>query len=131
MSLMDPISDMVTRIRNAHRVDLDVVDMPSSRLKSEIARVLKREGFITDYTVEGGTKQQLRIYLKYTGERDPAIRGMKRVSKPGLRKYVGAKDIPRVLGGLGFAILTTSQGVLTDREARERQVGGEVLCSIW
>jgi len=132
MSLSDPIADMLTRIRNAHMAGHEVVEVPHSKLKGEITRVLKREGYINDYVVEGGVKKTLRLYLKYTGdESEPAIRGLKRESKLGLRSYVGADDVPQILGGLGIAILSTSSGIMTDREAREKHVGGEVLCSIW
>jgi len=110
----------------------EVVEVPHSKLKGEITRVLKREGYINDYVVEGSAKKTLRLYLKYTGdESEPAIRGLKRESKLGLRSYVGADDVPKVLGGLGIAVLSTSSGIMTDREAREKHVGGEVLCSIW
>lgn len=131
MSLSDPIADMLTRIRNAHMAGHEVVEVPHSKLKGEITRVLKREGYINDYVVEGSVKKTLRLYLKYTGESEPAIRGLKRESKLGLRSYVAAAEVPRVLGGLGIAILSTSSGIMTDREARGKHVGGEVLCSIW
>ena len=131
MSMSDPIADMLTRIRNAHGAGLDVLEMPHSRLKSEMLRVLKEEGYITDYTAEGGTKKILRVYLKYTAERDPVIQGLRRESRPGLRRYVSSGEVPRVLGGLGTALLSTSRGVMTDKEARRRKVGGEVLCSLW
>jgi small subunit ribosomal protein S8 len=131
MSLSDPIADMLTRIRNAHMAGMEVVEMPHSRLKGEITRVLKKEGFITDYVVEGGGKRLLRIYLKYDREQEPAIRGVRRESRPGLRRYANAAEIPKVLGGMGTAVLSTSAGVLTDKEARARNIGGEVLCSVW
>ena len=131
MSLSDPVADMLTRVRNAQAAGHDVVDIPHSKLKGEITRVLKKEGFITDFVVEGGQKKTLRIYLKYTSELQPAIRGLKRESKGGLRSYVAAKEIPRVLGGLGVAIVSTSLGVMTGGEAREKHVGGEYLCSVW
>ena len=130
MSWSDPIADMFTRIRNAHMAGRDMVEMPHSKLKSEITRVLKKEGFITDYVVEGG-KKVLRIYLKYTVDREPVIRGLRRVSRPGLRRYVTGQDIPQVLGGLGVTILTTSSGVMTGKEAKKQNIGGEVLCSVW
>ncbi len=130
MSMSDPIADMLTRIRNAHAAGLEKVDIPNSRLKREIALVLKREGFIQDFAVESGTRS-LRVFLKYTRTLDPVIKGIERKSKPGRRMYVGVDEIPRVLSGLGTAILSTSEGVMTDREARKRQVGGEVLCSVW
>jgi len=131
MSWADPIADMLTRIRNAHAADLDVVEIPHSRIKSDMARVLKREGYIADQAVEGGTQKTLRVYLKYAEDREPAIRGLRRVSRPGLRHYVSARDIPRVLGGMGIAVLSTSSGILSDREARGKGVGGEVLCTVW
>jgi len=131
MSWSDPLADMLTRIRNAHMAALDVVVMPYSRLKGEVCRILKAEGFITDYVLEGGAHKALRVYLKYTDTREPVIRGLKRESRPGLRRYVPADGVPRVLSGLGVAVLSTSSGVMTDKEARSRRVGGEVLCSVW
>ncbi len=131
MSWSDPIADMLTRIRNAHKAGHEAVEMPHSRLKDEIAQVLKREGFISDYAVEGGAKKSLKLNLKYTEEHEPVIRGLKRESRPGLRRYVVAAKVPRVLGGQGIAVLSTSSGVLTDSEARGQNVGGEVLCSVW
>lgn len=131
MSLSDTIADMLTRVRNAHMAGVDIVEVPHSKLKSEITRILKKEGYITDYLVEGSTKKILRIYLKYVTGGEPAIRGLKRESKPGLRRYVTADEAPRILGGLGIAILSTSHGVMTASEARKRRVGGEVLCSVW
>lgn len=130
MSYSDPIADMLTRIRNAHMAGLEVVDIPHSVLKGEIARVLKREGFVSDYVVEGSPKV-LRLYLKYTNDREPVIQGMKRESKPGLRRYAKATEVPKVLGGLGVGVLSTSSGIMTDKEARKKNVGGELLCSIW
>jgi small subunit ribosomal protein S8 len=131
MSLADPLSDMLTCIRNAVAVQHKTVSMPHSKLKGEIARVMKSEGFVRDFVVEGGFKKSLKIYLKYVDGYEPSIRGLKRYSKSGLRQYCGAEDIPRVLGGLGVAILSTSSGVISDKEAREKHVGGEVLCTIW
>ena len=132
MSLTDPIADMLTRIRNAQAAEHEMVRMPHSKLKGEIARLLKKEGFITDYVVEGGdAKKELRLYLKYVNERDPVIHGIERESRPGLRVHVAADEVPRVLAGMGVAILSTSSGVMTDKEARERGVGGEVLCKVW
>ena len=131
MSRSDQISDMLTRIRNAYSAGHDIVEMPCSRLKGEIARVLKREGFITDHVVEGGGKKTLRVYLKYTDDREAAIRGLRRESRPGLREYVSADKVQGVLGGLGVGILSTSSGVMSDREARKRRLGGEYLCSVW
>jgi len=131
MSVSDPLADMLNRIRNAHLAKQDVAEIPHSGLKTEVARILKAEGFIADYVTEGGTKKVIRLFLKYHGDREATIRGMRRVSRPGLRQYVGSDKIPRVLGGMGIAILSTSAGVLTDREARERRIGGEVLCHVW
>lgn len=131
MSFSDPISDMLTRIRNAHMAGHEAVDMPHSRFKGEVARILKREGYIVDYRIESGVGRTLRIYLKYADEREPVIRGLKRYSRPGWRRYVGAKDIPRVFGGMGVAILSTSKGIMTDAEARRQKVGGELVCTVW
>lgn len=132
MSLSDPIADMLTRIRNAHRAGLEMVQMPHSAMKSEIARVLKKEGFVADFVTEGqGGKKNLCVYLKYGPNQTAVIRGLKRVSKPGLRRYVSCKKIPRVIGGMGVAILSTSQGIVTDREARKSKLGGEVICYVW
>jgi len=131
MSLSDPIADMLTRIRNASRARAASVAMPHSRLKGEIARILKSEGYIADFDAEKeGVRKTLRLRLRYRGE-DPVVRGLRRVSKPGLRRYVPAEKVPRVVGGTGIAILSTSRGVLTDHEARKTGVGGEVLCYIW
>jgi small subunit ribosomal protein S8 len=112
---------------------LNTVDIPQARMKVELARILKREGYILDYTSEesGRNQKTLRVYLKYTLDRKPVMQGVKRMSKPSLRQYVGSKQIPRVLGGLGVAILSTSSGILSDREARKTNVGGEVLCYVW
>jgi len=130
--MSDPIADMLTRIRNACRAGHETVDIPHSRLKAEIARVLKKEGFIREYTTEGrGAKKTLRLYLKYDESGEPVIRGLKRVSRPGLRQYAGVDSLPRVMSGLGVAILSTSAGVMTEREARKRRVGGEILCEVW
>jgi small subunit ribosomal protein S8 len=132
MVLTDPIADMLTRIRNANMAEKKVVQMPHSKMKSEIARILKAEGFIKDYTVENdGGKSMLNLFLKYTIEREPVIQGLRRISKSSCRKYVNAEEVPRVLGGIGLAILSTSSGVVTDNEARAKKVGGEVLCYIW
>ena len=127
----DPIADMLTRIRNAQMAKHDVVEMPSSRMKSEIARILKEEGYVAEFEVEGAVKPVLGIALKYTDEGAGVIRGIHRMSTPGLRKYCGWKEIPRVLGGLGTSIVSTSQGVMSGREARRRKLGGELLCAIW
>ncbi len=132
MSLSDPIADMLTRVRNAHGAEQEYTEMAHSRMKSEIARILKKEGFIRDYTTEGtAAKKTLRVYLKYGPKGEPGIAGLKRASRPGLRRYAGAKELPRVLGGMGIAIVSTSSGIMTDKEARRQQAGGEVLCYIW
>jgi small subunit ribosomal protein S8 len=130
MSMSDPIADMLTRIRNAQMVGHSEVSMPASRLKTSIAQVLKDEGYIEDFALrDSGVKKELRIGLKYYAGR-PVIERLERVSKPGLRVYKGRDDIPRVLNGLGVAILSTSRGVMTDRKARADGVGGEVLCIV-
>ena len=130
MSMSDPISDMLTRIRNAQTVGHAEVSMPASRLKSAIAKVLKDEGYIEDFAVrDEGPKRELRIGLKYYAGR-PVIERLERVSKPGLRVYRGRDDIPRIMNGLGVAILSTSRGVMTDRKARADGVGGEILCIV-
>ena len=127
----DPIADMLTRIRNALMAHHDSVLMPASRIKLSIAKILKDEGFITDYTVLRGKPQRMiKISLKYI-DGHPAIAGLERVSKPGLRLYVGRKEIPRVYGGLGVAILSTSKGLMTGQEAWRRNFGGEMLCYVW
>ncbi|MBU0678064.1 MAG: 30S ribosomal protein S8 [Verrucomicrobia bacterium] len=132
MSMSDPIADMLTRIRNAGMAGQEVVEMPHSQLKSEIGRILKKEGYVLDYTTEGHEgKKVLRVFMKYGVDREPAIQGLSRVSKPGLRRYVSSDSIPRVLGGMGVAVLSTSSGIMTDREARKAGVGGEVLCHVW
>lgn len=132
MSMSDPVADFLTRIRNAHMARLPTVEARFSTLKSELARILKKEGYVQNMEVVGaGTEKVIRLTLKYYGKKSPAICGIKRVSKPGLRAYVKAKDVPRVLDGLGVAILSTSAGVLTDNEARQKGVGGELLCHVW
>ncbi len=132
MVLTDPIADMLTRIRNANMAEKKQVAMPHSKMKSELARILKAEGFIKDYTMENeGGKPVLNIFLKYTIEREPVIQGLRRISKPSCRKYVNSEEVPRVLGGIGIAILSTSSGVMTDAVAREKKIGGEVLCYVW
>ena len=131
MSMSDPIADMLTRIRNAQMVEKTSVALPSSKLKVAIAQVLKDEGYIEDFALrDEGQKKQLRIGLKYYAGR-PVIERLERVSKPGLRVYRGRDDIPRIMNGLGVAILSTPRGVLTDRESRKAKVGGEVLCYVW
>jgi small subunit ribosomal protein S8 len=134
MTMTDPIADMLTRIRNANVAMHDEVVMPSSKLKEALAALLQREGYISGFRVEGDTGhpgRKLVVLMKYTPDRARTITGIKRVSKPGLRVYSKAEQVPRVLGGLGVAILSTNQGLLTDREARQRRVGGEVLCHVW
>ena len=127
---MDPISDMLTRIRNAQQARISDIKLPHSKLKENIARILKTEGYIQDFGVEGEKIRKLNMKLKFTGKRG-VIEGMKRVSSPGLRWYVGHEDIPRVRGGLGVAIMSTSHGVMTGRDARKKNIGGEVLCYVW
>jgi len=128
--MSDPISDMLTRIRNGGRALLPVVELPHSRIKENVAKILKTEGYVNDVAVEGNTAKKLKIRLKYNGKKS-VIEGLKRVSKPGLRKYVGATEIPRVRGGLGVAVVSTSEGVMTDTQARKKNLGGELLCYIW
>jgi small subunit ribosomal protein S8 len=132
MTMTDPIADMLTRLRNAYRAKRKKVDIPASNLKKAVAEVLLREKYIEDFKVlEEGPQGTIRIHLKYTGREESAIVGLKRVSKPGRRVYVGKEKIPRVIGGLGTAILSTPKGVLTDKESRKLGVGGEVLCYVW
>lgn len=132
MTMTDPVADMLTRIRNANVAYKEEIEMPSSKLKAAIADILKREGYIRDYLVEP-TKPQatLRLALKYTRDRERTITGVRRISKPGLRVYAKRDEVPRVLGGLGIAIVSTSSGLLSDREARKQGVGGEVLAYVW
>ena len=127
----DPISDMLTRVRNALKAGLPTVELPGSRIKGEILRVMKEEGYITNFTVTKGVPSLLGIELKYNDDAEPAIRGLKRESKPGLRKFCGVQEIPVVLGGLGISILSTSGGILSGKEARKRKLGGELICTIW
>ncbi len=131
MSWSDPIADMLTRIRNGQAAGQEIVEMPSSNLKAAIAKVLKAEGYVDDFEVEGDVKKILRIALKYNAEGKPVIRGIRRESSPGLRRFCGWKDIPRVLGGLGTAVVSTSGGVLSGIEARRRKLGGEIVCTVW
>jgi len=132
MSMSDPIADMLTRIRNGVMANFDSVEIPLSKLKVGIAKVLKQEGYITDYQVlEEGVQGTLKIDLKYGPNNEKVLTGVRRISKPGLRQYEKADRIPKVMSGLGIAILTTSHGIITDREARERNIGGEVLCEVW
>lgn len=130
--MTDPIADMLTRVRNALVARHPKVDVPASKLKLEIARILKEEGFILNFKLtEEGAKKFIRIYLKYTPGNVPVISRIERVSRPGCRVYVGTKEVPRVLGGLGVNILTTPRGVMTGQSARKEGVGGEVLCQVW
>ena len=132
MSMTDPIADLLTRIRNGNRARKERVDVPWSTLKDAVARVLIAEGFLRDATVVGdGPEKQLRLVLKYDDQRRPVISGIERVSRPSLRVYVGKEEIPLVRGGLGINVLSTPAGVLVDREAKRRGVGGELLCAVW
>ena len=132
MSMSDPIADMLTRIRNAAGAGHRKVDIPGSRMKTEIARIMKSRGFIHNYArVEDNRQGYIRLYLKYSSDDESAIQGLDRISRPGLRRYVRVGEIPRVLNGLGVAILSTPQGILTDSEARTAGIGGEVLCHLW
>ncbi|MBM4284783.1 MAG: 30S ribosomal protein S8 [Deltaproteobacteria bacterium] len=132
MSMTDPLADMLTRIRNAGQARFDKVDVPASRVKIALARIFKDEGFIKNYKVIKDNKQGiLRIYLRYTDQQQPLIQGLQRVSKPGCRVYAGCEELPRVQGGLGVAVISTSRGILSDKAARRLKVGGEVLCQIW
>jgi small subunit ribosomal protein S8 len=129
---LDPIADMLTRIRNAIAARHPKVDVPASRLKMDIARILKEEGYIANYKLaEEGIRKIIKIYLKYTPENLPVISKLERISRPGCRVYVGRKEIPRVLGGMGVNILTTPRGVMTGRKAHREGVGGEILCQVW
>ncbi len=127
----DPISDMLVRIRNAQKARHATVSMPGSRMKGDIARVLKEEGYIVDFSLTGEVQRTLTIELKYSDKAEPAIRGLERISRPGLRRFCGSMEIPKVLGGLGIAILSTSGGVMSGKSARQRKLGGELLCVIW
>lgn len=130
--MTDPIADMLTRIRNALMVNKDTVEVPSSNMKKAIADILLAEGYVSDVkTVEDGYNGKLVITLKYIGKKRSVINGLKRVSKPGLRSYSGVEDMPKVLNGLGVAILSTNKGIMTDRQAKAANVGGEVLCYVW
>jgi small subunit ribosomal protein S8 len=133
MSMTDPIADLLTRIRNGIQAHHDRVELPSSKLKVEIARILKSEGFISNFKLveENKTQGVLRIYLKYSDDGEPVIHGIERVSRPGRRVYRNKQEIPRVLGGLGLAIVSTSKGVLAGHDAVKNGVGGEVLCQVW
>jgi small subunit ribosomal protein S8 len=132
MALTDPIADMLTRIRNAAKAKFNSVEIPGSKVKIEIARVLKESGFIRNFKfVEDGKQGVLKLYLKYENNQSNVILGIDRVSKPSRRVYVGADDIKPVLNGMGIAILSTSEGIMTDKQAREKHVGGELLCNVW
>jgi len=130
--LTDPVSDYLTRIRNALEADHEQVEIPASRLKKEMTRILKEQGYVSDFEVAQGEKGEIvRITLRYTDDRSPVISGMERVSRPGRRRYVPKEDVPRVLGGMGTAIVSTSTGVMTGHEARKKGVGGEVVAYVW
>lgn len=134
MTMTDPVADMLTRLRNGATAAQDTVRMPSSKLKEALAGILRREGYIADFKVSDDPARPgrvLEITMKYNADRAPSISGLRRVSKPGLRVYTKADRLPRVLGGLGVAVLSTSQGLMTDREARARRMGGEVICYVW
>jgi len=132
MVMSDPIADMLTRIRNANTVRHETVEMPASKIKRQIAEILKNEGFIRDAEyIEDNKQGIIRIFLKYGPNNERVITGLKRISKPGLRVYTKANEVPRVLGGLGIAILSTSKGVMTDKQARQLNTGGEVICYVW
>ena len=132
MTMSDPIADMLTRIRNANTVKHETVDVPASNMKKELARILLEEGFIRGYDViEDGKQGIIRIQLKYGQTRERVISGLKRISKPGMRVYADKHEVPRVLNGLGISIISTSKGILTDKQARKENVGGEVICYVW
>jgi small subunit ribosomal protein S8 len=132
MSMTDPIADLLTRIRNGLSADHETVDIPASKFKTEVARILREQGYILDYSTEPArVGEVLRVRLKYTEDRKPVISGMERVSRPGRRTYVNAGEIPKVLGGMGTAIVSTSSGVMTGHEARKAGVGGEVVAYVW
>jgi len=132
MVMTDPIADMLTRIRNANQMKHKTVDVPASKLKMEILNVLKQEGYITDFErIDDGVQGTLRIKLKYLENEDRVVRGLKKISKPGLRVYAKTDDLPQVLNGLGIAIISTSRGIMTDREARKNKIGGEVIAYVW
>ena len=128
--MSDPISDLLTRIRNAGRALLPAIELPHSRIKENVANILKQQGYVAEVAVDGATLKKLKIRLKYNGKKS-VIEGLKRISKPGLRKYVGATEIPRVRGGLGVVVISTPEGVMTDVQARKKNLGGELLCYIW
>ena len=128
--MTDPIADMLTRIRNAGRALLPAVEMPHSRMKESLAQILKQEGYVEAVMVEGKPLKKLKIQLKYQGKKN-VIEGLRRISKPGLRHYVGATEIPRVLGGLGVSVISTPEGVMTGTQAKKKNLGGELLCYVW
>ena len=128
--MSDPIADMLTRIRNAGRALLPAVELPHSRMKESVAKILKSEGYVADVAVEGNAIKKLKIRLKYQGKKN-VIEGLKRVSRPGLRRYVGATEIPRVLNGMGVSIMSTPEGVMTGAQAKKKNLGGELLCQVW
>ena len=134
MTMTDPIADMLSRLRNANSAYHDTVSMPSSSVKVRIAEILKQEGYIDGFSVDAQPDRpgkRLKIMMKYTVDRQRTISGLQRVSKPGLRVYASSHEVPRVMGGMGIVIISTNQGLMTDREARERRVGGEILCNVW
>ena len=132
MPTTDPVADMLTRIRNANKAMHEQCDVPASKVKEQIAKVLKNEGFIKDYQViKTGVQGVIRVSLKYTQDRTRVISGLKRVSKPGLRKYLGSTDIPRIFGGMGTVIMSTPKGIMTGRKAKKQKVGGEVMAYVW
>ena len=126
----DPISDLLTRIRNANQALLPAIELPHSKIKESIVGILKREGYITDFAVEGKVHRMIKVKLKYQGKKS-IIEGLRRISTPGLRRYVGATEIPRVRGGFGVAVLSTSEGLMTDVQARRKKIGGELICYVW
>jgi len=128
--MTDSISDMLTRIRNASRVQLPIVELPHSKMKESIAHILKKEGYVSEVEVDGNTKKKIKLKLKYEGKRS-VIEGLRRVSTPGLRRYVGSGEIPKVRGGLGISVVSTSQGVMTGTQARKSNLGGEIICYVW
>jgi len=134
MSMTDPIADMLTRIRNGNVAFHDEIAMPSSKVKEALAQILKQEGYIDGFSVDAQPDRpgkRLKIMMKYTVDRQRTISGLQRVSKPGLRVYASSHEVPRVMGGMGIVIISTNQGLMTDREARERRVGGDILCNVW
>lgn len=132
MVMTDPIADFLTRIRNANMVSMDKVEIPASKTKKGLAEILKEEGFVKDVEyIEDGKQGVIRVYLKYGANREKVINGLKRISKPGLRVYAGKDELPKVLGGLGIAIISTSKGLMVDRKARKEGLGGEVICYVW